>query len=186
MSTVLECPSLDIGTTDFDDFTPMNQEAFIEVRHAASFGVGRTFEISIDDHRVGQVGRSSPGRYRVSPGRHTLAARMDWVRTQTVTVYLHAGERAVFRCGMEVFAARLWSIALILLVVVVGVAGVSILLKPILPGHVRDVLNVFAVCCGCPMGLCELIVFSRMTPWSAPGRVMRLFRLPFVPGSPPA
>ena len=178
MSTVLEDACLDLGTTDFDDFTPKEQEAFIEVRHAASFGVWRTFAITIDDHRVGEVGRHSPGRYRVPPGRHTLAARMDWVRTQTVTVYLHTGERAVFRCGMEVFAARLWVIALILLGVVVGVTAVSILLARVLPGHIRYGLSVFAGCCFCPLGLCELIVFSRMRPSSPPGRVMRLFRLP--------
>lgn len=181
MYSLLEVASLDVGTADFGEPIPEEQVACIEVRHACSFGLWRDLEISIDEQRAGQGGRTSPGFYRVFPGWHTLGARMDWVRTQTVSVYLEANERAVFRCGMEPMAGRVWSIAIRLLCLAVGAATIVTLFGSLLPGPVRDLLNLVAPCCLVPLGVCELIVFSRLRPGSPPGQLLSLFRHPQEP-----
>jgi hypothetical protein len=55
-------------------------------------------QVSIDNQWVGRVGRKTPGCYRVPPGQHTLAAKIDWVRTHNVSIDVNVNDRVVFCC----------------------------------------------------------------------------------------
>lgn len=190
MSHVLAPPSLDTGEVTFDDVPAMDEEAIIEVRHEALFGLLRAFDVSIDDRLVGHVGPMTPGRYRVLPGRHALAAKMDWVRTQTISVYVGANDRVVFGCGMDRFHARLWGVTPVMFGVLLGAVGILELAEWVFPPFGEPLKRILFPACIFPcvtvMGVCEVILFSRMLPWSRPGRVFRLHRHPVEaePGDP--
>jgi hypothetical protein len=188
MSLVLDRACRGVSGTGFENLSAREEWAIIEVRHEANlFGVYRTFEVSIDGHRVGSAGRNSPGQYRVTPGWHTLTARMDWVRTQTVSVYAAANERVVFRCGMDSFHSRVWTLAVISLGVMLALTAVMTGLTWFFPGLKSARPIVFGICFIpglAVMGVCELIVFSRMMPRIRPGQVFRLIRHDAEPKPP--
>jgi hypothetical protein len=166
----------------FSNLSDSDEWGIIEVRHASNwFGVYRDFEISIDGRVVGRVGRRAPGRYRVAPGWHTLAARMDWVRTQCASIVVDSDEHAVFRCGMVSFYSRIWTVTVIMIGLLLALSAIPYGMGWVFPRLDSWRPLIFGVCslpCLMALGVCELIVFSGMTPWSPPGRVMRLFRLP--------
>ncbi len=188
MRSILGTASLDISKAGFDILSVWEQGAIIEVRHAANwFGLHRSIEVSIDGYRVGSVGRKTPGRYRVAPGRHTLEARMDWCRTQSVSIDMDANERAVFHFSMERFYSRVWTLAVIVLGMLYAAWGISNGLAwtfPWLSSLPRIVIGYFGIPCLLVLGVCELIVFSRARPWSPPGHLFRLIRHPAKPELP--
>lgn len=178
MSTILESPPPDIFTGRIGRSYGANERAAIEVRRAAKwFGVLRAFEVSIDDCWVGRAGWNVPGRFPVSPGRHTVAAKMDWVKTKAVPIDLDPGECLVFVCDMESSCRRAWNVALLMLGVLITLSGISLCVTwafPWLKSHTASLVGVCGLPCLAAMGVCEIIVFSRMMPWSAPGRALRL------------
>lgn len=183
MSLILEAPELEVATIDFRHVISIDDDAFIEVKHEAWFGLWRTFEISVDDHRVGQVGRRSPRQYRVAPGWHTISAGMDWVRTETVAVCLDPGERVVFRCCMERFAARLYSATIALLGIVFAIASVNTA-SWASAAVWRQGLHVVFFGFLALLAICELLLFCRALPWNSPGRFFCLHRCAGEPREP--
>lgn len=175
MSTILEAPELKVATIDFRHVVPIDDDAFIEVRHEAWFGLWRTFEISIDDHPVGQVGRRSPGQYRVPPGWHTVTARMDWARSEAVSVRVDPGERAAFCCCMERFTARLYVTTMVLLGIMLVIASTGTA-SWASAGLLRQALHLTFLGSLGVLAICELLLFCRMTPWNSPGRFFCLHR----------
>ncbi len=180
MSAILDVPFLDISGPGFDELSVSNQSAVIEVRHEGNlFGALRDFEVSIDGQSVGSAGRKTPGQFRVAPGLHTVEARMDWVRTQSESVYLNPGEYAVFRCGMTAFHSRVWTLAWTMLGALFALALIVKLGTWFFPGLKSFHWLLIGVCfvpCFTVLAICELIVFSRMRPSSPPGHLFRLIR----------
>ena len=176
MSSILHVSSLGTSAREFDEILEGEKEAVIEVCHASNwFGRFRTFEVIIDGERVGNVGRKIPERYGVRPGLHSLSAKMDWCRTQTLSVCLRADDEAVFLCGMDSTFAWLMKTMIVLLI---GMAGLSVSLLWLFPGpSTQVILDV----CWMPVlavgGACGLFYFARLLPWSPPGRVVHLLRL---------
>jgi hypothetical protein len=188
MSATLDTACPDISRPGFEDHSETDEWATIEVRHEANlFGVYRTFEITIDGHRAGSAGRKTPCRCRITPGWHTLTARMDWVQTQTVSVYANGNERVIFRCGMGSFHSRVWTVAMISLAVMLAVTGIMTGLMWAFPGLKAVESILFGFFMAPPLMVllvCELIVFGRMMPWSRPGQVFRLIRHDVEPELP--
>ena len=107
---------LDIAKPGSFDPSRSDGWAVIEVRHEGHFfGALREFDVSIDGQRVGGAVRKRPGQFRVTPGFHTVAARMDWVRTDSVSIYARPGEYVVLGCGMAGFHSWVWTLAMIML-----------------------------------------------------------------------
>jgi hypothetical protein len=188
MSTMPHAPSLDISAPGFDIASDENECAFMEVRHAAKWaGLRRQFEVFVDDRCVGSVGRNTPGRFRVDPGRHTVAARMDWVSTQTVFIHLDGQEYVVFFCGMDRFHTRVWSVAVIIVGVLFCATLITLPVGRFFPGidpMNRPVYLSVSLASLAIIVVCELIIFSKMMPWSSPGSLFRLFRQPVELGPP--
>jgi hypothetical protein len=177
---ILALLSHGISASRVGNVSGTDDDAFVEVRHASTwFGRNRSFEISIDDHPVGLVGKEAPWRYRLAPGRHTLVAKMDSARTQDVTFDVQANQDVVFLCALDGIYACLWrtqKIALGMLAALVVIMH-SVASAFSLPKWVDlAVFLLFVVPCLTTLGLCGLVSFSRTMPWSPPGSVFRLFR----------
>lgn len=66
--------------------------ATIEVRRSEDDARdrGRNYRIEIDGTRVGTLERGETAKYRVSPGRHTVRARIDWTGSPALRVDVSA------------------------------------------------------------------------------------------------
>jgi hypothetical protein len=88
--------------------------AVIEIQRRREWVAGfRSFKIVLDDRVVGSVGTSAHTLCYVRPGWHTLMAKMDGIKTETLSIWLEQDDRAVFLVGVrpEVTRAldRTWS-----------------------------------------------------------------------------
>jgi hypothetical protein len=178
MSGSLIATSIDTDEPGFDIPCETEEWAFVEVRHAGNcWARHQPFQIALDGHPIGSVEPKSPLRFQILAGHYTLAAKLSWVRTQTVLLDLKPGEHAVFACGMIPHLSRIWSIGVVALCVAVVSSITSFTMAQRFPWI--EILNMWIMTpCLTVLAICELILFSRMTPRSEPGHVYRLFRNP--------
>lgn len=83
--------------------------AVIEVHRRREWAGGfRSFKIVLDDRVVGSVGTKGHTLCYVRPGWHTLMAKMDGTKTETLTIWLEADERSVFLVGVRPELTHAW------------------------------------------------------------------------------
>jgi hypothetical protein len=92
-----ETPAVDIPETP-----PAAGAATIRVRRPDSWTAKlREYQIWIDDQKWGGVANDQEIVIEVAPGRHHIAARMDWLSSERQFVDLKAGETVTFVCKWE-------------------------------------------------------------------------------------
>ncbi len=180
MSLILVPPRPKVSTDG--PCTPLAQDehAIVEVVHASPwFGRDRSLVVSIDDCRVGEVNRKAPGRFLVTPGRHKIAARMDRTKSQTVSVHLAADDRVTLLCEIDSGAARLLSLAVVCLLSMLMVCGLTTAVLWAVPALEKTLILVVqgaVITCLGVAGILELLLIGRMMPWNEPGLFYRLRR----------
>jgi hypothetical protein len=58
----------------------------------------RAYKLLVDGHVAGEVRDSQEVRHTVTPGTHTVAMKIDWSGSDTLSVTLGSGETAWFVC----------------------------------------------------------------------------------------
>jgi hypothetical protein len=65
--------------------------ASLRIRRAGYFGIARKLKVLVDGQVVGSVGRAADP-IDVSPGTHTVAVKMDWVKSPALEIAVAEGE----------------------------------------------------------------------------------------------
>jgi hypothetical protein len=68
--------------------------ASLRIRRTGYFGVARKLKVLVDGQAVGSVGRAAEP-LEVSTGTHTVAVKMDWVKSPALEIAFAAGETVV-------------------------------------------------------------------------------------------
>ena len=107
---------------------------------------------------------------------------MDWVRTQTVSVFLEDDDVVRLDCGLNLWFQRFWDNMISLCLLIFGLSGLALGLTGLFPRCERVVTWVFlhggCFPCMAGVGAGELIALERAMPWNPPGKVFHLFRQP--------
>lgn len=86
----------------------MSDQAQITVRRKTSYADRlRAYEVRLDGVAVGSVRARGAVTVPVSPGKHSLALRIDWCGSPRVDFEAHTGEELVFECGSSLSGWRL-------------------------------------------------------------------------------
>lgn len=174
---------LDAGPSSLMGPPRVGEEAArIEIRRDREwFGKIRDYEIFVDGVSAPPLGRSGPVRYRVRPGWHSVMAKMDWCRSETVSVYLQADQHVILNCGTADGVRGLNRSMLVLLAATFLIGLPGILIDRWFP-HWKEgitallVQTLFFVCLA-TLGLCEILLFSKMMPWKPPGSLIQLVQV---------
>lgn len=59
----------------------------------------RSYQVVIDDVVVGQLGAGESQTFEVDPGAHELFLKIDWCRSNKLTIALEAEQAVAFRCA---------------------------------------------------------------------------------------
>ena len=59
----------------------------------------RAYSIFVDGTRVGKIKDGETVTYLVSPGSHTIQARIDWCRTKPFEITVKPGQNVPFKVG---------------------------------------------------------------------------------------
>ncbi len=68
-------------------------------RAADSAGIFRRIVVDVDGEPAARVGHGKTVEVPVSPGQHSIRARMDWHASPTIQVDVPAGETVTVRIG---------------------------------------------------------------------------------------
>ena len=61
-------------------------------RPSRSYNMLRGYKIFIDDRQVGKLSNGKTQEFEVMPGLHTVTAKIDWCRSQHLTIHIREGE----------------------------------------------------------------------------------------------
>lgn len=76
---------------------------WVEVkRRSQYFAALRSVDIFVDDTKVGVVKNGESKAFELSPGTHSVYAKIDWCQSPANTVTVQAGETTTLYCGSEI------------------------------------------------------------------------------------
>jgi hypothetical protein len=59
----------------------------------------RSYQVVIDEEVVGQLGAGESQAFEVDPGPHELFLKVDWCRSEKLTIALKPEQTVAFRCA---------------------------------------------------------------------------------------
>ena len=78
------------------------------VRESSYYGRSRGLRVLLDDAELGAVGNDDRAVFEVPAGEHTIAVRMDWVKSDPVTFRCEPGAEVVAFCDPPECASTIW------------------------------------------------------------------------------
>jgi len=67
----------------------------------------RQINIFIDDQKVGGVANGESKAFEVTPGQHSVFAKIDWCKAPAIEVAISAGQTETLICGSELTGLKL-------------------------------------------------------------------------------
>ncbi|MBM7624246.1 hypothetical protein [Sporohalobacter salinus] len=86
----------------------MEQAKIKLIRTSQSVNSGRKAEIYIDDKLKTKISNGSEKIIKVSSGKHTVLAKIDWCKSQKITLNLEPGEKKKLICGSKLVGWKKW------------------------------------------------------------------------------
>jgi len=85
------------------------EKAKIKIIRTSQFvNSGRNAEIHIDDNLKTKISDGAEKTIEVSPGKHTVLAKIDWCKSQKMTLNLEPGEKKKLVCGSKLVGWKKW------------------------------------------------------------------------------
>ena len=66
----------------------------------------RSYDVYLDDLRVGSLGASESVSFSASPGKHSVVIKIDWCRSNVIDIDCGSGESISLECGSNVTGWR--------------------------------------------------------------------------------
>ena len=86
----------------------MEQAEIHLIRTSQSANSGRKVEIYVDDYLKTKLANGSEKIIEVSPGQHTVLAKIDWCKSQKLTLNLEPREKKKLICGSKLVGWKKW------------------------------------------------------------------------------
>jgi hypothetical protein len=78
----------------------MSDQAQITVRRTNNYPDRlRAYKVKVDGVVVGSVRARESATVRITPGRHSLALRIDWCGSEQIDFDVQSNEHVLFECG---------------------------------------------------------------------------------------
>ncbi len=119
----------------------------------------RTIAIYLDEELVGTIANGRSEEMSITPGKHTLRARIDWCGSVNLPFELLEGERKEFTLSAFVAATRLYKYLKIVVPFSIGLAIVVLTLNKFMEMNLENWLMIIAI----PVSIPLLLIFYYLT-----------------------